>query len=132
MWKCQHCGEEIEEDFNVCWNCLYGKDGTPPSAPKPEVNRPLRKDQGLPSEGERLFSWVFCFIYLSVLVGGGTLFAFWLVHLIFKDIPMGLFFVSPVLVIWALPGAAKRTSIVLASTRGMSNAKRLKKILLTF
>jgi hypothetical protein len=29
MWKCQQCGEEVEDTFNICWNCSTGKDGTP-------------------------------------------------------------------------------------------------------
>ena len=29
MWKCGACGEEVEDDFNVCWNCQRGKDGSP-------------------------------------------------------------------------------------------------------
>lgn len=28
MWKCQNCGEMIEEDFEVCWKCQYERDGT--------------------------------------------------------------------------------------------------------
>lgn len=22
-WTCPKCGEEIEQGFDVCWNCLY-------------------------------------------------------------------------------------------------------------
>ena len=29
MWKCQQCGEEVEDTYDVCWNCSTGKDGTP-------------------------------------------------------------------------------------------------------
>jgi predicted nucleic-acid-binding Zn-ribbon protein len=32
MWKCPSCGEDVEDDFNVCWNCQRGKDGTPSAA----------------------------------------------------------------------------------------------------
>lgn len=28
MWRCSNCGEEVEDDFEVCWNCQSGKDGT--------------------------------------------------------------------------------------------------------
>jgi predicted nucleic acid-binding Zn-ribbon protein len=31
MWKCTKCGEQIEDDFEGCWNCGTGKDGSPPS-----------------------------------------------------------------------------------------------------
>lgn len=27
MWRCSKCGEEVEDDFDVCWNCQTGKDG---------------------------------------------------------------------------------------------------------
>src|SRR4030095_12544904 len=27
MWDCANCGEKIENDFDVCWNCRFGKDG---------------------------------------------------------------------------------------------------------
>ncbi|HEV2799815.1 MAG TPA: hypothetical protein VGW12_04925 [Pyrinomonadaceae bacterium] len=30
MWKCENCGAEVENNFNSCWNCGYGKDGIPP------------------------------------------------------------------------------------------------------
>jgi hypothetical protein len=28
MWRCSQCGEEVEDNFEVCWNCQLGKDGT--------------------------------------------------------------------------------------------------------
>lgn len=27
MWKCKKCGEEVEELFDVCWNCGTSADG---------------------------------------------------------------------------------------------------------
>ena len=27
MWKCKNCGEYIESDFEVCWNCQTKKKG---------------------------------------------------------------------------------------------------------
>jgi predicted nucleic-acid-binding Zn-ribbon protein len=27
MWKCPACGEEVEDDFNVCWNCQRDRRG---------------------------------------------------------------------------------------------------------
>lgn len=31
MWKCKNCGSEIENDYLLsCWNCGFGKDGSPP------------------------------------------------------------------------------------------------------
>jgi uncharacterized protein YbjQ (UPF0145 family) len=28
MWTCPKCGESVEDEFEVCWNCGTGKDGT--------------------------------------------------------------------------------------------------------
>ena len=28
MWKCINCGEECEDNFEICWNCGYDKQGT--------------------------------------------------------------------------------------------------------
>lgn len=30
MWKCKHCKESVEDDFEACWNCGYSKEGKPP------------------------------------------------------------------------------------------------------
>jgi len=27
MWKCKNCGEEVEDNFEICWNCGSNKDG---------------------------------------------------------------------------------------------------------
>ena len=32
MWKCSSCGEDVDDDFNVCWNCQRGKVGSPAAA----------------------------------------------------------------------------------------------------
>jgi hypothetical protein len=32
MWKCRRCGEEVEDDFDVCWNCQAGRDGSLPES----------------------------------------------------------------------------------------------------
>jgi RNA polymerase subunit RPABC4/transcription elongation factor Spt4 len=29
MWKCQNCGEQVEDNLDVCWNCQVAKDGSP-------------------------------------------------------------------------------------------------------
>ena len=31
MWECINCAEQIEDDFETCWNCGFDKDGTPPT-----------------------------------------------------------------------------------------------------
>jgi predicted nucleic-acid-binding Zn-ribbon protein len=33
MWRCPSCGEDVEDDFNVCWNCQRDKNGTAPPQP---------------------------------------------------------------------------------------------------
>lgn len=27
MWRCPHCAEKIEDDFDVCWSCGTARDG---------------------------------------------------------------------------------------------------------
>ena len=29
MWNCKNCHEAIEDNFDACWKCGTGKDGTP-------------------------------------------------------------------------------------------------------
>jgi hypothetical protein len=29
MWRCANCDEQVEDHFEVCWNCQFAKDGTP-------------------------------------------------------------------------------------------------------
>ena len=39
-WNCPGCGEAIEVDFDACWNCGAGQDGTktPDFTPETEVD----------------------------------------------------------------------------------------------
>lgn len=30
MWKCKKCNETVDDEFDSCWNCGTGKDGSPP------------------------------------------------------------------------------------------------------
>jgi len=30
-WSCPACGEKVEDDFDLCWNCGTGREGAPPS-----------------------------------------------------------------------------------------------------
>jgi hypothetical protein len=32
MWVCSGCGETSDDDFEVCWNCGTGQDGSPAGA----------------------------------------------------------------------------------------------------
>src|SRR5262245_19726079 len=33
MWKCQHCGADVEQDWETCWNCQWQRDGSSPAEP---------------------------------------------------------------------------------------------------
>jgi hypothetical protein len=35
MWECLHCGEKVEEVFDVCWKCQANRDGSPSELPDP-------------------------------------------------------------------------------------------------
>ncbi|MGA2260118.1 MAG: hypothetical protein ABSH28_01645 [Acidobacteriota bacterium] len=32
MWKCTGCGETVDDDFDVCWNCQRDKNGLAPTS----------------------------------------------------------------------------------------------------
>src|SRR5260221_13184644 len=34
MWICPQCEESLEDNFDSCWRCGTGKDGTPPADPE--------------------------------------------------------------------------------------------------
>lgn len=34
MWQCSNCGEEVDDVFEVCWNCQTEKDGTRKAIPQ--------------------------------------------------------------------------------------------------
>lgn len=46
MWECRRCGEEVEDNFDVCWNCQAGRDGSLPEsnvAPAEQKTKNVRK-----------------------------------------------------------------------------------------
>jgi hypothetical protein len=47
MWKCRHCGETVEHNLDLCWNCGYSAQGKPPEAPElfAEVERNHLEEQ---------------------------------------------------------------------------------------
>jgi hypothetical protein len=40
-WKCPKCGEEVEEQFDECWNCGATKPGTEGENPGPQEPAPV-------------------------------------------------------------------------------------------
>jgi hypothetical protein len=51
MWKCKKCGKQIEDNFDACWKCGTGKDGSPPSNQQEFAER--EEDQQEIEEQER-------------------------------------------------------------------------------
>src|SRR5438876_2025335 len=53
MWRCSECGAEVEDDFQVCWNCSTARSGasyqefhaTVPGASAPAPIAPLQVEQ---------------------------------------------------------------------------------------
>lgn len=40
MWVCRNCAEEVEDDFDVCWNCQTAKGASAPAgAPSPRITQ---------------------------------------------------------------------------------------------
>jgi hypothetical protein len=50
MWKCLACGEDVEDDFSVCWSCQHGKDGTV-AVPVPEAPAPANLVETVIADG---------------------------------------------------------------------------------
>lgn len=45
-WTCTQCGENVGGELAACWNCGYGKDGSPPQD-RPEFNF-MKKTRSVP------------------------------------------------------------------------------------
>ncbi|UCG58831.1 MAG: zf-TFIIB domain-containing protein, partial [Phycisphaerales bacterium] len=39
MWVCGNCGEEVDDNFGVCWNCGTAQDGLPGEYVQPQCPR---------------------------------------------------------------------------------------------
>jgi hypothetical protein len=96
------------------------------------------QDKNIPvsSTSERVFAYVFCYIYFSVLAFIALAVAFIVVKFFFPDTDLsslgktvggilGLF------ILGGVPYVAKSVEMTLAETRGMSPLKRLTRILKT-
>lgn len=46
MWVCQHCGEEVEQDWDRCWNCTQLRDSAQ-AEPQDEEAAPAQHQQCL-------------------------------------------------------------------------------------
>ena len=38
MWTCQNCSEEVEDQFDVCWNCEADREGVLPTGGSSDPN----------------------------------------------------------------------------------------------
>jgi hypothetical protein len=47
MWRCPKCGELLDPDFDTCWRCGTGQDGTEAAGFSPEPDDPAVPDLGL-------------------------------------------------------------------------------------
>ena len=55
MWTCSNCKEELEEEFDSCWQCGTARDGSPPK--NPEI---FQSDEFPTGLEERLMGLVEC------------------------------------------------------------------------
>lgn len=53
MWKCKHCAKDVDQDFDVCWNCGYSKNGKPPSKEVRDQLRATQDEQKADRESEQ-------------------------------------------------------------------------------
>ena len=44
MWKCKHCSERLEDDFDSCWSCGYSRDGIAPDTSAQEEMKANEKE----------------------------------------------------------------------------------------
>lgn len=67
LWKCPNCGESIEAEFDLCWNCGTSRDGETPSEFEREteikISRQTEKSSFAP--GKFIIS---CFIAWAILI----------------------------------------------------------------
>lgn len=54
MWRCPRCDEQLEDTFDVCWNCGTTQSGTPCPAFEPEPDDPSVPDPGPEPEQARI------------------------------------------------------------------------------
>ena len=47
MWTCPKCGEEVEETFEVCWNCGTSKEGVPDPTFERADDADMRRDSSV-------------------------------------------------------------------------------------
>ena len=58
MWKCQVCGEEIEDQFDSCWKCA--EKTAPPEIAQPDPLECLRCENSMDYLGTKSFQeWGF-------------------------------------------------------------------------
>jgi hypothetical protein len=69
MWNCEKCGEMLEDQFNSCWKCGTGKDGTP--CPNSHVSDSRER------EGRAILGFCTLFSALGILLSMGAGFYLW-------------------------------------------------------
>ena len=52
MWKCERCGEEIEDQFKACWKC-DGQEAEPESKAQRAALQCLRCQAGMEYQGRK-------------------------------------------------------------------------------
>lgn len=63
MWVCVNCSEQVEDDFEVCWNCQSARDGTPPPQSDEGSGRARGASRGRKSHfGSRTMTFALCLV----------------------------------------------------------------------
>lgn len=72
MWKCAKCKEECEDNFDSCWSCGTGRDGSAPppkiSESQREPNTPVKPDE--PSDSPKKSSAGLPFGFIAAAAAG--------------------------------------------------------------
>ena len=76
MWKCPKCAEECEDNFDRCWSCGTGRDGSPSAELSPERSSMVSDSLGRSERSRRralvlsrLLSAVVAYVAAFLVIG---------------------------------------------------------------
>src|SRR5262245_12888256 len=59
MWNCTNCGEQSEDNFDICWNCQFDRDGVPQIRPEDGSAEARAILEPLLEQNESLSHWAY-------------------------------------------------------------------------
>ena len=112
MWQCQHCGENIDEEFALCWNCGATANGEPDPSFLPvdmiEREAKARRNPIMTAAQRRtwIFLWAVIVTLLMLIVNPGVVYGrASLLRFLFYFVSCGLTAGVVLLIVWVAMGA---------------------------